>query len=263
MRSWMRGALAGLGLMAGCKSTPAPQPQPAQPAQVGVAPATQLDPTTLGTVAGVVKLNGNAPSPVEMDTTMDPACSIGGAGRTESEQYVVKDGKLANVYVYVKSGPPAAMKMGVSGSRAVLDQKGCSYAPHVVAIQMGGTVEFRNDDATMHNIHTLPPADESSPNPGIDFAQGPHGVAQVRQFRQPGVMIPVRCSLHPWMNAFINVAATPFFAVTGAEGAFELKGLPAGDYTIGAVQEMLGEQEIHITVKPQATAKAEFTYAMK
>jgi plastocyanin len=256
------GMIVGLGLLVGCKSSPAPEAgtPAAEHASTAVAPATPLDPATLGTVTGVVKLTGKPPTPIKIDTTMDPACTFGSSGDTYTEQYVVKDGKLANVYVYVKSGPAAAMKMGMSGSRAVLDQKGCSYQPHVVAIQMGGSVEFRNSDATMHNIHTMP---TTVGNPPVDISQGPHGAPQVKQFRQPEVMMPVRCNNHPWMNAFINVAPTPFFAVTGADGSFELKGLPAGDYTLGAVQEKLGEQEIHVTVKPQAVAKAEFTYAMK
>ena len=56
--------------------------------------------------------------------------------------------------------------------------------------------------------------------------------------------MPVRCNNHPWMNAFINVSATPFFAVTDADGHFEIKGLPAGTYTLAAVHEKMGEQTI-------------------
>jgi uncharacterized protein (DUF2141 family) len=97
----------------------------------------------------------------------------------------------------------------------------------------------------------------------IDISQGPKGAPQKEQFNHVEQMIPVRCNNHPWMNAFVNVSATPFFAVTGADGHFEINGLPAGDYTLGAVQEKLGEQTIQVTVKPQAATKAEFTYAIK
>jgi allophanate hydrolase subunit 2 len=76
-------------------------------------------------------------------------------------------------------------------------------------------------------------------------------------------MIPVRCDYHPWMNAFINVSATPWFAVTGADGSFTLKGMPAGVYTIGAVQEKMGEQDVTVTVKPPEAVKADFSFAMK
>jgi hypothetical protein len=76
-------------------------------------------------------------------------------------------------------------------------------------------------------------------------------------------MMPVRCNNHPWMNAFINVSATPWFAVTGADGKFALKGMPAGEYTIGAVQEKMGEQTMTVTVAPKGEAKADFTFAIK
>jgi uncharacterized protein (DUF2141 family) len=75
-------------------------------------------------------------------------------------------------------------------------------------------------------------------------------------------MIPVRCNNHPWMNAFINVSETPFFAVTGEDGAFSLKGLPAGEYTLAAVHEKLGEQTMKVTVKPLGNADAKFTFAI-
>ena len=67
--------------------------------------------------------------------------------------------------------------------------------------------------------------------------------------------MPVRCNNHPWMNAFINVSATPFFAVTDADGHFEIKGLPAGTYTLAAVHEKMGEQTMTVTVAPQKTGE--------
>jgi uncharacterized protein (DUF2141 family) len=65
------------------------------------------------------------------------------------------------------------------------------------------------------------------------------------------------------MNAFINISATPFFAVTDADGKFEIKGLPPGKYTLAAVHEKLGEQTISIEIASKEQAKAEFSYSMK
>jgi plastocyanin len=258
--------VAGLGV-SGCKSSGGPgaggagsAAAPANSAS-GSGSAAALDPATLGTVTGTVKLSGKAPAPVLIDTSMDPACGMSGGGPIYSEQYAVKNGNLGNVYIYVKSGPAAAMNyIPVAGSPVVMDQKGCRYTPHVVAVMRGGSVEFRNSDVTMHNVHTMPTAAGSVP---IDISQGPKGAPQDEQFNHVEQMIPVRCNNHPWMNAFVNVSATPFFAVTGADGHFEIKGLPAGDYTLGAVQEKLGEQTIQVTVKPQTAAKADFSFSMK
>jgi plastocyanin len=191
---------------------------------------------------------------------MDPVCSMTAADNF-AEQYVVHDGRLANVYVYIKSGPPAAMSSPSSLSTpVVLDQIGCKYVPHVIAVMRGGSVEFRNSDATMHNIHTLPAVAGSQP---IDISQWPKGVPQVKQFNQLEIMMPVRCNNHPWMNAFINVSATPFFAVSDADGHFDISGLPPGTYTLAAVHEKLGEQTMTVTVEPKRTAKADFGFSMK
>jgi plastocyanin len=220
-----------------------------------------FDPATLGSVSGVVRFAGKAPEPVRIDTSMDPACSAVGSGNVFSEQYVMHDGKLANVYVYVKSGPETIFGSSFSANDAVvLDQKGCVYAPHVIALQAGNFVEFRNEDATMHNVHTMPTVVGNQP---VDLSEGPNGKPQTRQFKQAEAMIPVRCNNHPWMNAFINVSQTPWFAVTGADGRFTLKGLPAGQYVLGFVQEKLGEQDITVTVNPQAATAADETFTMK
>ncbi len=141
-----------------------------------------------------------------------------------------------------------------------MDQKGCHYTPHVIAVMRGGSVEFRNSDVTMHNIHTHA---GHAKGRQLDIAEGPKGAPQTVAFKDPEIMMPVRCNHHPWMNAFINVADTPFFAVTDADGHFEIKGLPAGQYELAAVHEKLGEQTMRVTVKPQETETGDFKYTMR
>jgi len=210
-----------------------------------------------GSISGTIHFTGKPPARDEIDMSMDPACTMT-AAENDVEQFVVANGKLANVYLYIKAGAPPS-KAPANAAHVVLDQKGCRYTPHVIALQQGGSVEFRNSDPTMHNIHTTPETGEAS----IDVSQGPMGAAQTRQFQQPEQMLPVRCNNHPWMNAFINVSATPFFAVSAADGSFTISGLPPGNYTLAAVHEKLGEQDIQITVPPSGAAKGDFTYTMK
>ncbi|WP_263368132.1 carboxypeptidase regulatory-like domain-containing protein [Edaphobacter bradus] len=239
-----RGALIG-------KGTKAAEAAPA---------AAPLDEATLGSVTGIVKFAGRVPERLKIDMSMDPVCAITG-GTNYAEQYEVKDGRLASVYVYIKDGPAAAMSAPVRSTEAVvMDQVGCRYTPHVVAVMRGGTVEFRNSDGTMHNIHTMPTV---VGNETIDVSQGAKGAPQMKQFKEPEVMIPVRCNNHPWMNAFINVAPTPFFAVTGADGRFMITGLPAGTYTLAVVHEKMGEQTVKVTVEPKKTVTTDFTYSTK
>jgi plastocyanin len=269
---WMCGwlimaALTGgvLSFVTGCKSSDGGrQTQATDKGNQAEGPAASpksapLDPATLGTVSGTIRLSGKAPAPVKIDMSMDPVCSITG-GDNFAEQYVVHDGKLANVYVYLKSGPPAAMSAtAATPGPVVMDQVGCKYVPHVIALMRGGSVEFRNSDGTMHNVHTMPTTGDQP----IDISQGPKGAPQVKQFNRPEEMMPVRCNNHPWMNAFINVSATPFFAVTDADGHFSISGLPAGTYTLGAVHEKMGEQTAMVTVEPKGTSKADFNFSVR
>ena len=258
------GTLAGL-MLTGCKPDAALKKGEAldggtKATATAFPSGSPVDPATAGTVTGVVSFSGKQPQALQIDMSQDPVCSMTG-GQNTAEQYVVKDGKLANVYVYVKNGPAAAMNAAPSAplTPVVLDQKGCKYVPHVVALMRGGAVEFRNSDSTMHNIHTMPTV---VGNEVIDVSQGPKGAPQVRRFDHAEAMMPVRCNNHPWMNAFLNISATPFFAVSAADGSFAISGLPAGDYTLGFVHEKMGERTAQVTVKAHETAKAAMAFAM-
>ncbi len=234
---------------------PVPPPTPEQPT-TGDDSVPQNMPS--GGITGTILFKGNAPART-IDTSMDPACNIGGKPSLPTEQYVVKNGKLANVFLYIKTGPLEAFAKSGQQQPVVLDQHHCQYIPHVIGVIAGGFVEFRNSDPTMHNVHTQP---TEIGNETIDISMGPRGQPETKQFLKAELMIPVRCNNHPWMNAFINVSQTPFFAVSDANGHFDLRGLPPGTYTLAAVHEKLGERTMQVTVTPNTTAKADFSFAM-
>jgi hypothetical protein len=81
-----------------------------------------------------------------------------------------------------------------------------------------------------------------------------------RTFNQPEVMIPVRCDVHGWMEAYIAVVDHPFYAVSDERGSYEIRGLPPGTYTVETWHERLGTQSTEVTVAAQETQMAEFRY---
>jgi plastocyanin len=234
---------------AGCKKQPISEGQPAATASY-----TQIDWNTAGTISGTIHYAKKLPPAVSIDMAQDPACNLGPTNF--SEQYVGKNGGLQNVFIYVKDG--LGNKLYVAPSTpVVMDQKGCRYSPHVVGVMVGQQVHFTNSDPTMHNIHMVPTV---GGNQTVDISQGPNGEPQQHIFSQPELMIPVRCNNHPWMQAFINVAANPFFAVSDESGHFEIKGLPPGTYTVVADHEELGQKTATVTVAAKQTAAQDFTY---
>jgi plastocyanin len=233
--------LLGLWLLAGCEkkentneaqtTSPTSQAPPA-------ATSTPIDPATAATVSGTVTFGGAAPKAAKIDMSQDAACK----GNNMAEAMVVDAGKLANVFVYVKDGL-GTRTFDVPKDAVVLDQSGCQYHPHVLGVMAGQNIEIKNDDPTTHNIHPTPAS-----NREWNESQPPKAAPLEKTFAREEIMLPVKCNQHPWMKMYINVVKSPFYAVTGADGKYEIKGLPPGDYTLAFVHEKLGAQEQKVTV---------------
>jgi plastocyanin len=232
-------ALVAIFLLGGCgkKKEPAEE-QPAVSGAPGAAAATPIDPATAATVAGTVKFDGVAPKPAKIDMSQDPNCK----GSNSAENIVVADGTLANVFVYVKEGL-GNRTFALPKDPAVLDQSGCRYHPHVLGVMAGQTLKIANSDPTTHNIHPTP-----KDNREWNESQAPQAPALEKSFAREEIMLPVKCNQHPWMKMFVSVTKSPFYAVTGPDGKFEIKGLPPGDYTLAFVHEKLGEQDQKMTL---------------
>ena len=250
-------------VLSGCKHAPAPaSPSPVATATASTPALTVAPPVNLataGTISGVIRFTGNPPARIPIDMSADPAC-----GQPYlTEQVVVTDQLLANVYVYIKSGAPNYT--AIPNTTAIrLNQKGCRFSPHVIAVQQGGYVMFTNSDPTVHNVHIMPDQSaSSSTNSAFDISQPAGSAPRTQIFSTPAVMLPVRCNNHPWMSAFINVAPNPWFAVSGVDGKFTISGVPPGTYTLAAVHEKLGEQDAQITVPAKSAAQASFTFSAK
>ncbi len=245
-----------LMLTAGCKRS-ATANKPAAPTSRPVQ-YTQIDEATAGAVSGTIHFSGKAPTPIAIDMAQDPACGVSRKTPNTTQQYAVHNGRMANVFVYVRDGLGNRIYMPTK-TPTVLDQKDCRFMPHVIGAMIGQTVEFRNSDPTVHNVHIIPP-DTQDPG-GFNTSQMPKGSTQQHSFRTLGTMIPIRCDNHPWMEAFLNVVKNPFFAVSNADGHFEIEGLPPGQYILVAVQEKLGTQMRSIAVESQKTTAVNFTFS--
>ncbi len=203
-----------------------------------------------GNVTGTIAFAGAAPAPRKLDTSNDAAC-----GEAMANDILVADGKLQNVFVYVKSGLPADANFEVPTAEVELDQKGCLYVPRVLGIQAGQPLKVVNSDQTNHNIHPVPKTNREW-NESQLKGQAPI----VKKFAKPEVMIPVKCNMHSWMLAHIAVMSHPFFAVSGADGSFSIKGLPPGEYELEAWHEKFGAKTLKVTVAAKADAKADFSF---
>jgi plastocyanin len=243
--------LVAMLALAGCgkKESTANEEQGSSPAAQPAAGA-KIDTSNAGRVTGAVKFDGAAPKPRKIDMSQDPACK----GDSASEDVVVDGGNLANAFVYVKSGLPNAT-FETPTTDVELDQEGCRYHPHVLAVMTGQKVRIKNSDPTTHNVHPTP-----KENREWNESQAPKAPDMEKTFAREEIMLPVKCNQHPWMKMYINVMKHPYFAVTGTDGKFEIKDLPPGKYTVAVVHEKLGEQTQEITVEANGEAKQDFTY---
>ena len=114
--------------------------------------------------------------------------------------------------------------------RARMTQKDKTFAPHILAVPVGATVDFPNFDPIFHNVFSTY---DGQP---FDLALYPPRTSKSVKFTQPGI-VRVFCNIHSTMSAVIAVLDTPYFDVSKREGTFELRDVPAGDYRLHLFHE--------------------------
>jgi plastocyanin len=190
-------------------------------------------------ISGKIAFDGTPPKRKKINTDADPKCAeMHADSPLLSEEVVVNpDGTLRNVFVYIKSGLTKTYDKPTTPVE--LHQTGCHYVPHVFGMMAGQRLDIINDDDTLHNIHAMP----TDPN-NKEFNKGQpnQGMKSSATFAHPEVMVHFKCDVHPWMSAYVGVLNNPFYSVTGDDGTFSLKALPAGDYEVAAWHEKYGEQ---------------------
>jgi hypothetical protein len=204
-------------------------------------------------VLGRVTFDGPQPERPEISTTADAKCAIlhGGEPLISELRVVSADGGVEHSFVYVKNPPEG--EYPVPTEPALLDQVGCMYVPHIVGMRAGQPLNVKNSDETTHNIRSY-----SKANKPFNISQPVPGVRE-RQFPNPEASVKIKCDFHPWMTAYVFAMEHPYFAVTDADGNFEISDLPDGEYTLVAWHETWGEQEATLTVA-DGSGEASFTF---
>ena len=162
-----------------------------------------------GQVTGKVTVTGKVPEMHEIAVIkILPDYAKNHKGPAFEEKVVAgAKGELANVVVYVKT--PEGKTLGkVPSEAAVLDQVGCVYTPHVVALEVGQPLLVKNSDPFLHNVHTL-----SIDNNAMNFGQPTIGEKKIEPFKAVETF-KVKCDVHPWMYAWIVVLDNPYSAVS-------------------------------------------------
>ena len=217
--------------------------------------AKTLDLSQAGNVTGKVTFSGQASRPARLRMGADPNCEAAHSSPVYFQQVEVSEsGTLNNVFVWVKQGLEG-YRFDPPKEPVTLDQKGCLYRPRVFGVQTRQDIQIRNSDLTTHNIHPLP-----QNNREWNQSQPAQGAPLLRSFPRQEIMVPVKCNIHPWMRSYIGVVLHPYFAVTGPEGAFQLKDLPPGEYTLEAWHEKLGTTEQRVTIGPSEAKKVDFSF---
>lgn len=212
-------------------------------------------PAFAGTVTGTAIYEGKVPALKPIPVSAEPICAKKHP-TVPNEMLVLGAGNsMGNVLVRVTKGLPAGKTYPAPTAPVVMDQQGCQYIPHVIALMIGQPLKILNNDGILHNVHTLPKV-----NAQKNMAMPPNRKETTETFSKEEAVFDVKCDVHPWMKSYISVSSHPFFAVTGKDGKFSIANLPAGTYELEAWHERLGTQKSSVTVGASDTKTVGFKF---
>ncbi|MGQ0563400.1 MAG: carboxypeptidase regulatory-like domain-containing protein [Gemmatimonadota bacterium] len=243
MAVFLAGAITGCGGGGGGEEAPAEGGE-----------QTAVEVANAGTINGTVDFTGTPPENAPIDMSEEPTCAEQHEGGARAETVVANNGKLENVFVYIKEG--LSRSFPAPAENVVIDQVGCVYTPHVTGVMVGQGLVFKNSDGLAHNVKAQP-----SENRSFNISQPTSMSSSPQKFSSAEIMVPVQCDIHGWMQSYVGVVDHPYFAVSGDDGSFTLTNVPPGTYTVEAWHEKYGTQTQQVTVAPDGTATVTFNYS--
>ena len=207
------------------------------------------------TLVGTISFAGVPPEPRRFDMSADPICETVNP-ESATEDVIVTDGKLANVFVYARTGDALdAYVFDIPSAEVTLEHRGCHYVPHILGMQTQQILMILNGDPTTHNTHAIP-----KNNPEWSQTQPPDVPAFEKRIARPELLIPIKDDQHPWEKAYVSVLSHPFFAVSSKDGSYKISGLPPGRYTIVAWHEKYGEQTADVSIARKEQKTLDLTF---
>ncbi len=207
--------------------------------------------TNGGIIAGAVRFTGTAQQPEPLEVNKD--IEVCGTSKLNEKLLVSSGGGIKNAVVSIKD--MTSGKAMNYPTTAKLGQKDCSYTPRVLIGQVDGSLEVRNDDPLMHNVHSF-----TFDNPSINRAQ-PKGSDPITTALELPEIVEIGCDIHGWMTAWLVVAEHPYYVITGEDGSFSLADVPPGTYQVEVWHETLGTSSQTVTVAAGETAVVSFALA--
>lgn len=223
------------------------------PAAIAVAGASSdatVTPRVTGSAKGKIVFDGKAPETKKLSVSAEQGkgCCKGSMATDcmdTADRSVMIDGNggIKNVVVTVKMDGAEALKKAVK-----LDQNGCRFEPHVLVLPVGSSVDYLNSDEVSHNIHTY-----ATKNSGLNKTVSA-GSKLAQKFDKEEA-IKVTCDIHPWMTSWIFVTDSPKYALTGADGSFEIAGLEPGTHKLEFWHESLGKGKGEVTIAADGSSE--------
>lgn len=216
-----------------------------------IAPVSAVKPSGKAHITGTIHFEGSPPKGKKLN--LPSGCKS--SGDVYSNEVIVHAGKLQNVLVRITKGLEGQSFSDIPSKVVELDQSGCQYKPRLIAVRVGQKVDFINSDPVFHNIKSVTTNNKSF---NLPMPKKDQRITMV--FDKPEIFLQSKCSVHPWMGAYIAVLDHPFFSISNEKGEFSLENLPAGTYTLELWHEVYGTQNKEITIKDGENQKLDFTF---